>query len=371
VTAFGMRILHVNNEKTWRGGERQTLLTAVEQRRLDLDSWIACRRASPLEKNAREAEVPVARLPVAAPAALAALVRLAGGFDVLHCHTGRAHSLAVLAGLTRRRPLVVSRRVDFLPARSWFNRFKYGRADRIVCVSRFIANQLQAWGVPSGQLEVIYVAVPDEGWLTREEGLAALRAKAAIPPGKRIIGNIAALVPHKDHHTLLRAAKALLDRRDDAVWVVIGEGELRDELLHLRAELNLEPHVIFAGFIPQAQRLLRAFDVFAMSSNMEGLGTIVLDANLAGVPVAATAAGGLPETVQNLQTGLLVPVADAAGLADAVGQLLSDGALAGRLVAAAQARTRVEFAPAHMARKYVEIYEAVLGGAARSALSGS
>ncbi|MFO1476657.1 MAG: glycosyltransferase family 4 protein [Verrucomicrobiota bacterium] len=350
-----MRILHVNNEKTWRGGERQTLITAVEQRRAGCDSWIACRAGSLLEAQAREAGVPVKHLPVFAPAACLALLRLQSGFDVVHAHTGRAHSLAALAGLVSQRPLVVSRRVDFLPSPTGFNRWKYRRADRTVCVSRFIAAQLESWGVPADRLDVIYEAVPDEGWLSREEARRELRARVPLPEGRPLVGNIAALVPHKDHHTLLRAARALRERRPDAVWVVIGEGELRAELMRLRSGLGLESCVMFAGFMPQAQRLMRAFDVFVLSSNMEGLGTSVLDANLAGVPVAATAGGGLPETVQDGRTGRLVPVGDAAGLGSAVGDLISDPALAARIAGAARERTLAEFSPAHMARRYAEL----------------
>jgi glycosyltransferase involved in cell wall biosynthesis len=355
-----MRILHLNNEKTWRGGERQTLLTASEQLRMGLEPRIACRRGSPLESAARSEGVPVLFLPNNAPGALLVLAREARSSDVVHCHTGRTHSLAVIAMWSRRRPLVVSRRVDFLPARAWFNRFKYGRADEIVCVSRSIARQLQDWGVPQQRLKVIYEAVPDVTWRSREDCLKELRTVVPVPAGKRVIGNIAALVPHKDHATLLRAARAAVDQRDDLAFVIIGEGPLRDDLLRLRAQLGLEAHVFLAGFIPQAQQLLPAFDVFAMSSCMEGLGTIVLDANLAGIPVVATAGGGLPETVNDHQTGLLVPVGDAPALASAILKLLSDEPLAARLAAAARQRTRTEFAPAVMARKYVDVYQSLL-----------
>ena len=94
---------------------------------------------------------------------------------------------------------------------------------------------------------------------------------------------------------------------------------------------------------------------------MEGLGSIVLDASLAGVPVAATAGGGLPEIVNDGQTGLLAPVGDFNGLAEAILRLLSDSALANQLVSAAQRRTRTEFSPSRMAQKYVKIYHETLG----------
>lgn len=353
------RVLHINSEKTWRGGERQTLLTVVEQRRAGMDSRLALRRGSPLEARAREAGVPFIVLPNAAPAMLLKLIRRAGEFDLLHCHTGRAHSLCALANLIRPKPLVVSRRVDFPPKDNGFTRFKYRRADQVICVSGHIASQMRAAHLAAERLAVIYDAAPEENYPAKESCRAQLTARLKLPPGKRIVGNIAALVPHKDHATLLRAAQRVLAQRNDVVFVVIGEGELRESLLQLRAELGLEKDFYFAGFIPQAQRLLPAFDVFAMSSCMEGLGSIVLDAALAGVPVAATAGGGLPEIVSDNVTGRLVPVGDDAALAGAILQLLDEPATGARLVAAAQARVRAEFSVAAMAAKYEAVYAEV------------
>jgi glycosyltransferase involved in cell wall biosynthesis len=355
-----LRVLHINNEKTWRGGERQTLLTVLEQRRGGMDSRIALRRGAPLEAAANAAGVPFITLPKSAPWILLRLIRLARDFDLLHSHTGRAHSLCALAMLVRPRPLVVSRRVDFLPRDTWFNRFKYRRADKLVCISSFIAGQMRAADFAAQQLAVIPDAAPASDCLPKEECLAELRKKINLPPGGRIVGNIAALVPHKDHATLLRAARRVLAQRRDVVFVVIGDGELREDLLRLRAELGLEAGFFFAGFVPQAQRLLPAFDVFTMSSCMEGLGSIVLDAALAGVPVAATAGGGLPEIVSDNATGRLVPVGDDAALAGAIVELLDNPATGARLVAAAQARVRSEFSVAAMAAKYEAVYAEVL-----------
>jgi glycosyltransferase involved in cell wall biosynthesis len=93
---------------------------------------------------------------------------------------------------------------------------------------------------------------------------------------------------------------------------------------------------------------------------MEGLGTIVLDAALAGVPVAATAAGGLPEAVLDGQTGLLAPVGDAPALTAVLLRLLEEPALAERLAEAARRRVEQEFSVTNMARRYVDIYQSLL-----------
>jgi glycosyltransferase involved in cell wall biosynthesis len=250
--------------------------------------------------------------------------------------------------------------VDFLPRNSWFNRWKFRRARRVVCVSHWIARLLQDWGIPPEQLSVVHDAVPDDACQPRETCLQEIRERTGIPPGHHLVGNIGALVGHKDHATLLRAARIVTAQRGDVAFVIMGEGELKENLLRLRQELDLIRTVHFTGFIPQAQRLLPGFDVFAMSSSMEGLGSIVLDAGQAGVPVAATAGGGLPEIVLPGQTGILVPVGDAEKLAAAILRLLDDPALAAQLAAAARQRIRSEFSVATMARRYTEIYREAL-----------
>lgn len=356
-----MKILHLNNEKTWRGGERQTLLLAAALKERGFTSVIACRPGGPLELKARESGVSTRAWPGSNVAATPALVRLGREFDLLHCHTGRAHSLAALTAPWHRKPFLVTRRVDFLPGRGWFNRYKFRRAVRVVCISQFIANQLADWGVPRERLPVVRSTVPlPAPHLLTPEHRAAARAQLGVAPDVRLIGNIAALVGHKDQATLLRAARVLTDQRRDVRFVILGDGELRQPLLALRRELGLENRVLMPGFIPQAEHFLPAFDVFVMSSCMEGLGSIVLDAFAAGVPVAATAGGGLPELVRQGETGLLVPVGDGPALAHAILRLLEDRLLAEQTVSAAREWVQNQCSVETMAARYAKVYREIL-----------
>lgn len=364
-----MQVLHLNNEKTWRGGERQTLLLAAGLQARGVRSVIGCRPAARLEDQAKAKGVATLPIPGNSWAAALALLRTARGFDLIHCHTGRTHSLAALAAAWHRKPFLVTRRVDFLPARGWFNRYKFGQAARVVCISQFIADQLAAWGVARDKLVVIRSAVapPRPEWLTPQHR-AAIRVRLGVGPEVKLVGNIAALVGHKDHATLLRAAQAVAAERSDVRFVIVGEGELRTALEKQRRALGLDHVVLMPGFIPQAEQLLPAFDVLAMSSCMEGLGSIVLDAFAAGVPVAATAGGGLPESVRHEETGLLVPVGDHAGLARAILRLLEDAELAARLCHTARAWVRETCSPERMVSDYLKVYRAVLSPDPRPAL---
>ncbi len=356
-----MRILHLNNEKTWRGGERQTFLLAQALEREGVPGGIACRPAGRLWQHAAERCIDVKMLSGNAVRAVAQLAGLAKGYDLLHCHTGRSHSLAALTYALHRRPFLVTRRVDFLPDAGWFNRYKFGRAAQVVCISRFIADQLAEWGVRRERLSVIGSAVPppDPQLLTAEHRAAA-RARFGIAEDVKLVGNIAAMVGHKDQATLLRAAKVLKERRPEVRVVILGDGELKESLLAQRRELGLEEQVLMPGFVPQAEQFLPAFDVFVMSSCMEGLGSIVLDAFAAGVPVAATAGGGLPEIVRHEETGLLAPVGGHIELAQAILRLLDEPEVAARLRATASDWVRQAHSVEAMARSYRKLYERLL-----------
>src|SRR5262249_26788601 len=194
---------------------------------------------------------PTSERPPALPAGGPPRRRAARSFDVLHCQTGSTHSMAVLATLTSRKPIVVSRHVDNVPHDRWFTRWKYRRVDRIVCASRWIERVLRDWGVSPEQMTVIYEAVPSDALVPREACLAELRERTRVTADRKLIGNIAALVGHKDHATLLHAARKIAERRRDVAVIIVGDGPLRDDLMGLRRDLDLAATVHFTGFVPQ------------------------------------------------------------------------------------------------------------------------
>ena len=117
--------------------------------------------------------------------------------------------------------------------------------------------------------------------------------------------------------------------------------------------------MIFAGFRTDLDRLVPSFDVFCLSSHMEGLGTSLLDAMAFARPIVATTAGGIPEAVEDGQTGLLVPPRDPRALAEALAALLTDEARARALGAAGRQRFLARFSAAHMVEETLKIYDEV------------
>jgi glycosyltransferase involved in cell wall biosynthesis len=268
---------------------------------------------------------------------------------VVHAHDPHALAAALLAGA----PRVASRRVDFA-LRGRASRWKYARCERVIAVSGAVAAIVRAGGVAPERVRVVYEGVPDR---RPDPGGRAMLESLRIPVTALVVGTVAALTDHKDHETLLSAAAAVLARMPEVFFVIVGDGE-RKAALHARAaEPGLQGRVIFTGFRSDPDRLIPAFDVFCLSSKMEGLGTSLLDAMCFGRPVVATAAGGIPEAVEDGVTGRVVPVADPAALADALLEVLADRGQRERLGAAGRRRFESRFSSERMVEATLGVYD--------------
>lgn len=148
------------------------------------------------------------------------------------------------------------------------------------------------------------------GLVPREEARRAL----GLDPQAWVVGNVGRLHPDKDQATLLRGfAEALPDLPAGARLAILGEGRLEAALKAQAAQLGIAGQVDFLGQVPNARRYFQAFDVFALSSDHEPFGMVLLEAMVAGVPLLATACGGALEVVEGV--GVLFPLGDAGQLA--------------------------------------------------------
>ncbi len=148
-----------------------------------------------------------------------------------------------------------------------------------------------------------------------------------LPHRRPVVGNVAALVPHKGQRHLIEAAHLVVQQIPDARFVILGEGELREQLERLVREHHLEKHVLLPGFRTDVLGCIKGFDLFVMSSVTEGLGTSLLDAMACDKAIVGTRAGGIPEVVDEGTNGLLVEPRNSRALADAILRLLQDTAL--------------------------------------------
>ncbi|HEX8726400.1 MAG TPA: glycosyltransferase family 4 protein [Gemmatimonadaceae bacterium] len=359
-----MRILHLDTERGWRGGERQAFWLAAELARRGHQSTVAARSRHPLATRAREAGLPVVNCSPrfeGDPLRVYRIRRAIRRFhiDIVHAHTGHDVTLGALAIVGTKAKLVISRRVDFRLRDNPGTRWKYGRASAIIAVSHAVADVLVAGGIDRWRIQV----VPDGADVHRDVPPASAETLAGlgVPPGAPVAVQVAQLVGHKDPLNFVRAMAHAHALAPALHGLLVGDGAMRPAVEAEIRNLNAGAYVHLAGFRTDADALIAAATEFVLSSREEGLGSVLLDALFLGRPIAATRAGGIPEVVRDGVDGLLVPTRDPEALGAAIARLVNDRSLAGRLGDAARERAE-QFSVERMTDGTERVYQAVLAG---------
>ncbi len=350
-----LSVVHVASGREWRGGQRQVwLLARALAKREGVSQTVVTGRGSELARRL-DADGVATVTPTWNGAfsfrALLATLGAAGRETILHAHDSHALTLAGLASAVTGAHLVGTRRVDFPLRRAGFWR----RADRVIAISEAVEAALVAGGVPKSRIALVHsgIAVDELARTTPHDPRPAL----GLPPGTPLVITTGALVRHKDHPTLIRAAQVASAARPDLHWAIAGEGHLRAHLEALISELDIGNRVHLLGEVPDAARLVAAADLFVMSSVKEGLGTAVLDALALGIPVVGTKAGGIPELLAG-GAGLLVSPQDPQALAAAVVGLLANPAARAQLVARGREAVR-RYGDERMADGVLQVYRSI------------
>ena len=354
--------LHIDTARTWRGGQNQVLVTLMGLRALGHRTLLVANADGQLRQRAAEGLdlVPLAprtEMDLGAAWRLSRLLKRVKP-DVVHAHDPHGVAMAALAlsmsTADIKPPLFAARRVDFHLKKSALSRWKYRQVDCFICASDAIRRILISDGVPASRTVAVHEGIDLERVAAAPP--ARLHEEFWLPHDAPIVGNVAALVPHKGQRYLIDAAALVVRQVPDARFIIAGEGELRPALERQIKEQHLEKHVLLAGFRPDVLSLHKAFDIFVLSSTTEGLGTSLLDAMASSKPVVATTAGGIPEVVDDGVTGLLVAPRDQEALALAIVKLLKDVALRRQYGAAGFARVRSRFSAEQMVMETLKVY---------------
>jgi glycosyltransferase involved in cell wall biosynthesis len=305
-----MRVLHVDTGKEMRGGQWQ-LLRLMEGMAEGHEPVLLAPRGSPLIQEA-------ARRGLAhEPLRLVKLVRLSKSADLVHAHDAGAHSLAAVL---MRRPLVVARRVAFPIQRNPASRWKYARADHYIAVSRHVQNVLISGGISADKISVVYDGVP----------------LATPVPGDEL--------PERE-----------LPERELIVAPATADPAKGTELVRQAASMAR----VSVNFSENLEKDLRRAAVFLYITRSEGLGSAILLAMAAGVPVLASRVGGIPELVEDGRTGLLTENT-AESIAAGLHRLLEDAALRRALAARALDAVAERYSVPAMVRGTLGVYQQVL-----------
>jgi glycosyltransferase involved in cell wall biosynthesis len=296
-----MRILHLDSGREMRGGQWQVLRLLEGLRRENVDCTLLSARGSPLSDRARAGGFDVR------PLGLWGVHRLSRQSDLVHAHDARTHAMAVFLA---RAPLVVSRRVAF-PIRS---RWKYRHASHYAAVSQFVKGVMLDGGVPAEKISVVYDGVP--------LGEPAVHAEAM---GETVVAPASA---------------------DPLKGVSLALEATRRAGVDLLLSRDLESDLAGAG-------------LFLYLTHTEGLGSGILMAMAAGVPVIASNVGGIPEIVRHRENGWLSEN-EPELIAAAIRELRSDRALALGMAARGRQTVAEKFSLDRMVRNTIHIYRQVL-----------
>lgn len=369
-----LRTLHINTARGWRGGEQQSfhLMQGLIERGHAADA--VCQPEEEFAKRAKDAGIPTIEIRMRGEWDLWAARRVGramerGAYDICHAHTAHAHMVAVAGRwfAPAKPALIVSRRVDFSLHKAPFglSKLKYMLGvDRFVTVSDCIRQVMVADGLEGSRIAVVHSCQDPARFENVQAG--ALKEELGIAPSAPVLGNVSALVGHKGQRHLLDAMPKMLEEMPNLVLVIVGEGALRGALTAQARGLGIEGHVVFAGHRDDILRFYRIFDVFAMSSEMEGMGSAILEAMGMGCPVVATNAGGIPEVVRHERNGLLVERRNPGALANGVLRMLRDAELRRRCVEGGQRTLREEFSVDTLVENTLAVYRDVLAKRAAS-----
>lgn len=256
---------------------------------------------------------------------------------IVHTHTAKAGTLgrlaAVLAGVPVRVHTFHGHVFDgyFSPAKTRaflaIERALARRTQRILTVSESVREELLALGIGRPeQITVVPLGLELEPFARAHEHRGELRRELGIDQDTPLVGIVARLVPIKAHEVFLAAAARIVERVPECRFVVVGDGERRDELVALAERSGLGARCHFLGWRADLARINADLDVAMITSRNEGSPVALIEAMAAGLPVVATAVGGVPDLVTDGTHGHLAPVDDAARLAAATVALLGDRA---------------------------------------------
>ena len=358
-----MKPLLIDLETEWRGGQNQFLLTLRGLCARGHAAELVAPKDSALAKRASELGVPMHitdRFLMRLQAAVAMRRLLSEGrFDVLHANEPHGLTAAWLAGVHRRVPIVVSRRVGYPLSRHPLSLARYRATRRIIAISRWVAENVAAADLPQDRISVVYEGVEIPSLPTAEERRRA-RERWGAKEETQLLGCVGVFLPDKGQELLIRALTSVRGQFPNCRLLLAGDGPLRPHLERLARELGLGDVVLFPGFVKDVEEVYMALDVFLFPSQFEGLGTSLLAAMSYGLPSIALDCCAFGEIIEQEKSGLLVSAPDVTEISLAITRILGGAECAQRLGHGARQRVIQKFSAEKMVEATLQVYGEVV-----------
>jgi glycosyltransferase involved in cell wall biosynthesis len=337
---ISMRLLQITASNVWRGHEQQIVYYYDEFAGKIEHQVLLCTPGTRLAEIAEEKKYNYHTLPFTSEYDIKWMRKIRqivkeDKIDIILIHNSTAHTLCVISSLLfgLNTSMVFFRtlikRVDTNFFRKW--KYNYKHLKKIVCVSDAVRESLLPAIKDHSRLCIVGSATNlDEFSIRSKRGI--LQKELGIDNNTKIIANISAFVGFKDHVTFINTAAILKHSLQDVKFVLIGKGELEDEIKEMATAKGLANDVVFMGFRTDIPEIFPDFDIFLFTSKLEPTGGVLLEAYASHVPVVAAKAGGVPEVVIDGKTGILCEKENAQAFADAVMQLVNNPAIKERMI---------------------------------------
>lgn len=360
-----IKVLHLSSPKSWRGGEQQIAYLAEEHQRKNLTKpIILTSKNSKLSSwcsynNIEYYTVNNLGLNFKSASKINTIIK-EKKIDIIHCHDSKAHNAAIINAVLYKSniPIILSRRVDFPVSDNIFSKYKYNHRNikKIICVSDTIktitANSIK----DKSKLTTVHSGVDTNKFRDCDKQL--LKREFHLKD-EIIIGNTSAIAPHKDYPTFINVAEEILKKKSNVKFFIIGDGPEKQNIESIIKEKGLETDIILTGFRKDIADVLSSLDIFLITSETEGLGTSIIDAFAAGIPVVATNAGGIPELVEHNKTGYLAKIKDTESIAEGILKIIDNKKFRDNIIAGAKLKLK-GFTKENTALETYEVYKEVI-----------
>ena len=355
-----MRILHISSAVTWRGGENQILLLINGLLGIT-QNFLLCPSMSPLinKVDASQTSIFTFNKKFGISISASRLIKKICSkhkIDIIHVHDSHAHTFAFGSSLIgNHTPIVLTRRVDFKP--SYIGLFKYNSPSikKIVCVSNKIEHILKTRVFNKKRLTTIYSGIN----LSKNGSAKNLREALSLDKNK-VIGFIGAFVDHKDPISFVHMAQLIIKDHSDYHFIMVGqEGDQSTKVEEEIRKNSLNKFISIIGFTHNMDEIWNTLDALVITSKMEGLGSVALEAFYHEVPLISTNAGGLEEIVKHEMNGLVSEIGNVKMMKQLVEYLFDKNQTKDKLVVNAKEYVQM-FSHHHMAKSYLKIYQEVL-----------
>lgn len=362
-----MRLLQITASNVWRGHEQQ-IVYYYDAFKDNLEHQVLlCPPNTQLFEIAKEKKYNIYSLPFHSEydrkwMKLIYEIIKKEKIDIILIHNSTAHTLCVLSSLLYgwKTPMLFFRtlikKVDTNFFRKW--KYNYKGLKKIVCVSEAVKEVLKSAIKDQSRLSIVGSATNLEEF-SRTYKTGKLIDELKLNKNTIIIANISAFVDFKDHYTFADAASIIAKEFSNVVFLLIGKGEMENEIKDYVSNKNLSNKIHFLGFRKDIPELFPEFDLFLFTSKLEPTGGVLLEAYASKVPIVATRAGGIPEVVVENETGLLCKKQDPNDFAEKVIRILRDKELKEKLVENGYKHLLQNFTKEVIAKKMFQEIESV------------